>query len=92
VGGRALLYKQSDIPAKTVVIASGVEMIVIWCSGIAAALPLVFVTRPEYVWPWGVVALLLLAGMLNPKVLRWALMRASPEWRPSRFELLHVYS
>jgi len=91
VGGRALLYKQSDIPAKTVVIASGIEAVVIWCSGIVAALPLVFITRPEYVWPWSVVALGLLVAILNPKVLRWALLRASPEWQPGRSGLLHVY-
>ena len=91
VGGRAVLYRQSDIPAKTVVIASGIEVVVIWCSGILAALPLVFVTRPEYVWPWSVAALGLLVAILNPRVLRWALLRASPEWQPGRSGLLHVY-
>jgi hypothetical protein len=91
VGGRAALYKQSNIPAKTVVIASGIEVVVIWCSGILVALALVFVTRPEYVWPWSAVALLLLIAVLNPKVLRWGLMRASPEWQPGRSGLLHVY-
>lgn len=91
VGGRALLYKQADIPAKTVVIASGIEAVVIGCSGIVAALPLVFITRPEYVWPWSAVALVLLVAILNPRVLRWALLRASPEWQPGRSGLLHVY-
>jgi len=91
VGGRAALYKQSNIPAKTVVIASGIEVVVIWCSGILVALALVFVTRPEYVWRWSAVALFLLIAVLNPKVLRWGLMRASPEWQPGRSGLLHVY-
>ena len=91
VGGRAVLYKQSDIPAKTVVIASGIEVVVIWCSGILVALPLVLVTRPEYVWPWSVVALGVLAAILNPRALRWALLRASPEWQPGRSGLIHVY-
>jgi glycosyltransferase 2 family protein len=91
VGSRALLYKQANVPAKTVVIASGIEVVVIWCSGILAALPLVFVTRPEYVWPWSVAALGFLVAILNPKALRWALLRASPEWQTGSVGLLHVY-
>jgi uncharacterized membrane protein YbhN (UPF0104 family) len=91
VGGRAVLYKQSGIPAKMVVVASGVEVVVIWCSGLLVALPLVFLIRPEYVWPWSAVGMALLVAILNPRALRWALTRASPEWQSGVSGLLHVY-
>lgn len=91
VGGRAALYGRVGIPARSVVIASAIEGVLIWLSGLVVSMPFLMVAMPDCRWIWLGVGGLLLVGLLNPLSLRWILRRAAKDDAASTISLAQFY-
>jgi hypothetical protein len=89
-GGRVVLYKKWGIPAQTVLIASGVEFVLLWVSGMLVAAPFLAILLPQQRWPVAIATLILIAG-LHPRFLRWALSRSVKGWSAGQLSLRRVY-
>ena len=77
VGGRGALYARLGIPARPMLLASGVELALLWVSALAVSVPALFALVPRSRGLYGALALILLAALLNPWTLRWAVSRAT---------------
>lgn len=91
VGGRAALYSRAGIPTRIVVMASAIEGVLIWLSGLVVSMPFLMMVMPDRRWIWLGVGGLLLAGLLNPLSLRWILRRASRDDTALTISLTQVY-
>ena len=91
IGGRAALYGRAGIPSRTVVVASAVEGALIWLAGLAICVPFLMVALPDRRWVWLGAGGLVLAGLLNPRTLRWVLQRATRDGGGTVISLPQVY-
>lgn len=81
IGGRVVLYRKAGVAARSVLVASGVEAVLIWLSGMLVAIPIFITSRLNLLGLWaGVgVALLILLTALNPRTLRWIVAHTTRE-------------
>jgi hypothetical protein len=77
IGSRTTLYRQTGISVRPVVIASGIEAVLIWLSGVLIALPFLIMSRPNLIGLWAGIGFILLLITLNPRALQWGIVRAT---------------
>jgi hypothetical protein len=92
VGGRVVLYERVGVPRSVVLVASGLEFVLMVVSGALIAAPLLIVVLPNLLWLWVAGGALILLVVLNPRCLRWILGRTVQGWTASTVRLSRLYA
>jgi glycosyltransferase 2 family protein len=91
IGGRAVLYERIGTGPQIVLLASGLEAIMMLISGALLAVPVLALILPGLLWLWLTIAGIVLLVVLNPVVLRRILARSVHGWTTTKVRVGHVY-
>ena len=87
-----MFYRGANVSGTAVVVASGIESVLIWLSGVVVAIPFLVAWMPHLKWLWIGGGAGLLIAALNPLSLRWLLLRSIRGWRAADTPLLYIYA